>query len=938
MNLVCITALCLTLLTGLFQPESKGQIPSPSRNAAITASPFALPGDRISPAEVQFISNLAPSLEKSLDVFWDFGDGTFSEEFNPSHRYISGGEYHIAFQTRLENELVLESNFPLVIDQVANPRIIIDPYPSRTQAESLTLSGKIRVHDQVGIASFVWDQVSTDRAGFVENLSSDNTWELSIPLKPGTNEILFTATDEHANIGTKRIQIERVIKQPEIHDVVFSSTEIPVHTKLELTFDVLTSADNLFYEYDEDPPVGVVPRSGITVTAHILTPSGITVNQPAHYSKTAINLGSQNEPRMIEGDTGVWYVRFSPPETGEYQITLAAKDRSGEVEVDAGKFTAVSSNLPGNIEVCEKDYRYFCFANGELFFPSGPVTSEDLSAYPGSGINFARVWMAPIGAYSTTFSRWISNAKQMGNEGFEAALTAESHYPAHELSQKLDAEEGNRIWLGWIEGDRFPYQLDTGATYLVKLRISARNMQGPLDSNRPYGLMLINHPWIDDDSKILWEDYPSLVPVIQTDRDWHTLLAYYRPGQLQSPAPYFSLVLSNMASGEVFIDEFSIRKVTSDGNPSGEVIFNSNANIHTYVESKAAAYLDQLIANGEEAGVFFKFVVHDKNDWIQNHLKANGQFSTEGDGYFQPENTKANWLLRQWWRYVASRWGYSTSIHSWELLNEGPPDSQEHYNLAQQFGKFMHSVDAHPHLVTTSFWYGWEESFWKDAESYPDIDYADYHLYVTEKSDFSNIVEWKNRLGATIYSSAVEMPVMLGELGFFLPDQPEFRRLVLQDTQGLWFRDLIWSQLADTVIFTPAYWWNEHLNQIDYLPIAQAFNNFVKDIPFQQGGFSAAEVEIESSQWTAVGQISTNFNYAAIWLHRLKPPSWLSRLSRPVKVYIQVAPSQKYQVRWYDTLSSRLLYTEYMESNSSGILELHIWDPDADVAVKIRKQ
>ncbi|NMC52350.1 MAG: hypothetical protein GYA48_01765 [Chloroflexi bacterium] len=938
MNLVCITAICLSLLTGLFQPEPEAQIPVPSPNAAVMASPFALPGDRTSPAEVQIISNLTPSLQPSPDVLWDFGDGTISEEFNPSHRYIGGGEYNVAFQTRLENELVFESNFPLVVYQAANPRITIDPYPSRTQAESITLSGRIRVDDQVSIVSFVWDQVSTDQAGFVENLSSDNTWELEIPLKPGTNEILFTATDDCANIGTKRIQIERVNTQPKIADIVFSSSKVPVHTKLELTFDVITSADNLFYEYDEDPPAGVVPRSGITVTARILTPSGQALTQPAFYSKTAVNLGSQNEPRMIEGNSGAWYVRFSPPEAGEYQITLSAKDRSGEVEIDAGKFTAVSSSLPGSIEVCEQDYRYFCFANGQLYFPSGPVTSEDLSPYPGSGVNFARIWMAPFGAYSTTFSRWISNAKQMGNEGFEAALTAENHYPAHELSQKLDAEEGNRIWLGWIEGDRFPYRLDAEATYLVKVRVSARDMQGPLDPNRPYGLMVVNHQWIDDDSQIRWEDNQSLVPIIQTDRDWHTLVAYYRPGQYQSPAPYFSLVLSNMVSGEVYIDEFSIQKLTSDGSPSGEVIFNSNANIHTYVESKAAAYLDQLITNGEKAGVYFKFVVHDKNDWIQNHLKVNGRFSEVGDGYFQAENTKANWLLRQWWRYVASRWGYSSSIHSWELLNEGPTGSKEHYELAQQFGKFMHSIDAHPHLVTTSFWYGWEESFWKDTEAYPDIDYADYHLYVTEKSDFTNIVEWKTRLGATVYSSAVEMPVMLGELGFFMPDQAEFRRLVPQDTEGLWFRDLIWSQLADTVIFTPAYWWNDHLDQIDYLPIARAFNDFVKDIPFQQGGFSAAEVEIESSQWSAVGQTNSEFDYSAIWLHRLKPPGWLSRLSRPVKLYVQVAPSQKYQVRWYDTLSSHLLYTEYMESNSSGILELHIWDPDVDVAVKIRKQ
>src|SRR5205807_442665 len=94
-------------------------------------------------------------------------------------------------------------------------------------------------------------------------------------------------------------------------------------------------------------------------------------------------------------------------------------------------------------------------------------------------------------------------------------------------------------------------------------------------------------------------------------------------------------------------------------------------------------------------------------------------------------NTKVRSLQQYYWRYLAARWGYSTAVHSWELLNEGDPYNGNHYGLADAFAAYMHQTEPSRHMVTTSMWASFPvDSFWGNAK-YPNIDYADVHAYVS---------------------------------------------------------------------------------------------------------------------------------------------------------------------------------------------------------------
>lgn len=210
---------------------------------------------------------------------------------------------------------------------------------------------------------------------------------------------------------------------------------------------------------------------------------------------------------------------------------------------------------------------------------------------------------------------------------------------------------------------------------------------------------------------------------------------------------YISIYLDDVTSGEVYIDQFSIKEVVNPGGAEsygGELMRNSKADLHEYTESRPAAYFDWQVEQGIAHNVHHQYVIQDKNDWIPNHLGAQGQFSDFGDGYYQGDGTKTRWLQNQWWRYLSARYGYATSVQSWELNNEGDPGSPAHYAAAQSLAAFMNANSAHPHLSSTSFWASWQPDFWKNVSgAYPDVGYADIHEY----TDNFDIPEGSTRTG-----------------------------------------------------------------------------------------------------------------------------------------------------------------------------------------------
>ncbi|MDD4101197.1 MAG: DUF5060 domain-containing protein [Kiritimatiellae bacterium] len=160
----------------------------------------------------------------------------------------------------------------------------------------------------------------------------------------------------------------------------------------------------------------------IDASARIVTPEGTTNTIHAFYYQPHYRLKDElGEPVEPDGQPE-WRLRYCPRSTGEYNVTLYAKDTLGEcVITNALRFTAAPADADALkfVKVSVKDPRYFEFCDGSLFYPIGHNTrsatddrmddkfpwvfrkTEGSTAYrryfkrmQDAGENMAEVWMS----------------------------------------------------------------------------------------------------------------------------------------------------------------------------------------------------------------------------------------------------------------------------------------------------------------------------------------------------------------------------------------------------------------------------------------------------------------------------------------------------------------------------------------------------------------
>jgi PKD repeat protein len=902
------------------------------------------------PFTVRFTANSHDPDGAIESHYWEFGDGSIATAENPEHTFLSPGTYSVKLTVR-DNEGEPAVSYRTVFATSSTTPIIEVQTLLITASEAdkrvIKLSGEAHAQSGARIVHLVWDHVSNGRAGIIDiTPETAVTWvSPEIDLKLGRNEILLTATDDQGLIATEKIILHRPSGGPQLSNIVTSSTEIGLYEKYEVNFDLETVADNYFFKYDPEPPPGVSPGIGVSVIGVFTTPSGKTLEQPAFYHQEVEMVSCGNSDCYQRTRNAHWTLRYAPQELGSHQASIRVEDASGEVTVPLEGFSAIASNNKGFIQVSQADPRYFEFSTGELFWPIGPANGSDYQSYKGSGQNLERPWMAGRGAYSTNFARWISSAKEMGNEGFDSNLAFTERYPGHDLTQVLSYPNGNRLWIGWLNGDSFRPLLTSGSDYQVMLRLKTTNISGPVDPDAPFGLMIKKHGWPDETFEADMRKWPSMIDPVSYNADWHTVVGHYtatdRDGDNDSK-PFITLYLDNVSAGDVYIDHFSMRELLPDGTLGRELMLNCSADLHTYVEPGPAAYFDWQVEQGEENGVYFKYVVHDKRDWIQNHLNEYGLFVDSGNGYYQSGDTKARWLLEQWWRYLIARWGYSTSIHSWELNNEGPPNDSAHFQMAQDFAKFMNENDAHPHLTTTSFWSDWIPEFWGNRLKYPDPAYANIHEYIKDREAAYDIAGWLIDSSAKVFQSQVLMPVMKGETGIGGPSDDFFQHLS-EPNPGVWYHNLLWAQLSSGPIYNPNYWWSEHLKQIDRKKISQSFTAFIADLNLNRGGFSDAKAEADNPNLRVVGQKNMQSGQAHLWIQN-KQHTWrnVMGIDNPTPISpqsgsltLQLIPNTIYTIEFWDTHTGKVDRTEKVLADADGNILLRVDKLEADFAVKI---
>jgi hypothetical protein len=783
-----------------------------------------------------------------------------------------------------------------------------------------------------------------------------------------------------ATLGTRP---SRAIEQPQgaarIDVLRETPPDVPNFTRVEVDFKVTTDATFSHWPYDATPPPGIPPGKGISAGAEFVDPQGNVYRQPAfEYQRFEQEIRDGRDWHYPTAEL-VWKVRFTPNRAGAWKYRLSVVDRAGSANTEWRAFTVASSSSRGFVRVSRADSRYFEFDDGTLFAGLGFQVPEHLDApatrggpmyrdLAANGIDFVRLWIGSL--YGSAWVPYIGGGNRYAGYLPVAGLMPfiDDKAGVTSLTMRLAYRPGGGGWFDpcRLEGWNFPEAVKPNRRYRLAASYWGREIAGPRNPQfGQFGFVLK----IGGAFQACHEPGTShaVTNYGRNTSGWSEIEGDWNSGP-RSFLPKLHLALENVSDGGVFVRSVSLRERLPAGGLGPEILSRPSMEYDRYIPQARAYALDRIVEIAERAGVYLKLVVMEKDDEIYQNLTDAGTFITDKPN---PEGVygvgramnRTRWLQQAWWRYAQARWGYSPAIHSWELVNEGNPASRRHFELADEFGKYMHygvfgervrSGFDHPndHLVTTSFWHSFPvKEFWANPE-YSHVDYADIHAYVStsfappaEKS----AMQWDSARYHTWHSSAVARarlgkPVVRGEAGLDIPARQDERALGLErDRAGVWLHNFLWAGLDAGGLYE-IYWWRSHIFGAhgDHRPTYKRVARFLAALDLNKGGYADWGGTVTTPTVRVVGQKHVKAGRMHLWVQNTGH-TWKAVADgqpvAPVSGSIRVPgfePGREYDVEWWDTWNDRIPTKQSVTSAADGAIVLDVDGLKADVAVTVR--
>lgn len=796
---------------------------------------------------------------------------------------------------------------------------------------------------------------------------------------------------------------------------------IPAYEKLEITFDAGTTAANPYYPYDSAPPPGVDGNAGISVNMLVTRDSWQnTITQPAFYYQDFDYSVKDGKDWIYPTGSFRWKARFTPAQPGNWQYKITAQDATGTHESQPVSFTVTASQHKGFIKVSPLDSRYFMFDDG-TYFPGlslngkldriNPVSGNqaNIASWGQNGIQLFRAWLSTWTIFGAAWSPWASLNPAHGTEMPNARLRHDRVAPFNQvpgvpplarsdsdvflwLNNDTTAASDGTQWnftpcmvLGW-QTAQVPIKQNTA--YRLRVRYRERNLAGPKTAGQPFGFTVKTGSWLWHNTNeqarcyspgtgtLLAASY-SMTPqwthfADPLYPDW-TILEGTFSNTTSNFLERMWLSIENAVSGDVLVDYVWIEEVIGNGQYGPNVVYKPWMASHKYIDQRQSYGFDRLLDVTKANNLYLKLVIMEKQDYLFNIFEFDGSLSPYqpsdnptnlffGNGRELQGPTKVRWLQKVWWRYLQARWGYSPNIHSWELLNEGDPANTNHHILADELGKFMHQF-YNKHLVTTSFWSGFNNAFWSNP-LYPDVDYGDIHQYpdqahislpnVYTQSDFNDEALISQKLSmflGSLQPNGPRKPVMRGEVGFTFSATDPF---TANTTGGAWLHNFIWAGINSGGVME-SYWTGpptqDHItktNSHDYRTLYRPYFNFIQTIPLASGGYIDAGAQSSDLFIRAWGQKKTDKSAAHLWIqnatHTWKNIVDQAVLAKSGTITIPgLSPSTSYTLEWWDTYAGSITNSETRTTDGAGSLSFPVSfgtsinsSPKPDIAVSVR--
>jgi hypothetical protein len=258
------------------------------------------------------------------------------------------------------------------------------------------------------------------------------------------------------------------------------------------------------------------------------------------------------------------------------------------------------------------------------------------------------------------------------------------------------------------------------------------------------------------------------------------------------------------------------------------------------IDLEGAWHLDRVLEAGEALGIYHMLTLTNQwtfnNRWDQHaYNKKNGGPLDRPAEYWTDE--AAQRYFENHLRYAVARWGYSTSVFSWDLWNEytampGGLDLTRSIPWHKRMAAYLSSTDVFDHVIHTNDGYLNGSA---ETNALAEMEIISTNIYMVR--NLAKVAgDWtKHHTG--VYSKPYVLTEFgtghaVGPVGGYAGMDPE-RRMV---HNGLW--SPIMSGSASTGL---AWEWNWLDHEIFYTFI-RAVSKFVRDIPFSQRSWKPVDI------------------------------------------------------------------------------------------------